>query len=109
MRYIVRKSIIQVVGDLWAGYIGATDYTLTDDDVMALIAIGAKRADWDGTLTRADVLAWLAKQDFQRIVDFYASLEVGDVTIEFDWQTESGEETYFDCLEDDDDEADDVS
>ena len=94
MRYTMRKSIIEVVGRIWMpAIIISHRYTLTDYDVN-----NAK--DDDGNLTRESVERWLCfhSGDFQSVVDFHASLEDGDKTIDFPWQNEDSECTYCDSM-----------
>lgn len=94
MRYTVRKSIVRVVGRIWMPAVNASmTYTLRDYDVN-------NARDDDGQITRDSVDQWLACNagDFQSIIDFEASIEDGDKTIDIPWATEDGESAYLDTL-----------
>jgi len=97
MRYLIRKSIIEVIGEIWLPYgaLCAQSYTLSDYDMRNVRDYG------DGTITRDAVEHWLAfnSGDFSRVVDFRADLEDGDQTVVFEWaHGEESECTYSDCM-----------
>jgi hypothetical protein len=101
-RYIVRRSFIDIVGGIWWPY-GATcslrkDLSQYDIDNMR---------DEDGEITRESVEQWvcLNSGDFSSILDFSASIEDGDRTIDLEWATEDGETAYLDTLGGGDDEC----
>jgi len=98
MKYLVRKSVVAVVGGIWMppGAICAYDYTLTDHDVANIKDRG------DGAITRDALDEWLGCHagDFSSIKDFSASIEDGDESIEIPWATEDGECAYLDCFAD---------
>ena len=82
MRYTVRKSIIDVVGTLWQpGVTAAERLELTPFDVENIKAWGA------GTITREAVQAWLDTHtgDFSRVIDFHASIEDEENTVDIPW------------------------
>lgn len=96
MRYMVRKSIVDVVGKIWQPYgaVCSLRKELTDDDL-------ANARDSAGKLTRASVDRWvrLNSGDFSEIIDWRASLEDGDQTVDLPWATEDGEEMYWGTIE----------
>jgi hypothetical protein len=55
--------------------------------------------DDDGEITRESVESWVDTHsgDFQEVIDFEASLESGDDTIDIPWATEEGELAYLDA------------
>ena len=91
MRYVVRKSLVWVVGKIWwpYGLLCTQELTLSSYDV-------SNATDDMGHVTRESLDRWLARNagDFSEIVDFSASLEVGDETVEIPWATEEGELAY---------------
>ena len=96
MKYTVRKSIIQVIGNIWQPGVGlcAMDYTLSAYDLD-------NARDDDGELTRESVEHWvmLHSGDFQSIKDFHASLEDGPDSIDIPWQFGEDSECEFnDCM-----------
>lgn len=95
MRYIVRKSLIWVIGYIWmpSNVLCSYTYTLTDHDIENC-------KDDDGEVTRESVEQWLMTHsgDFSSIEDWSASLEVGNQTIAFDWADEGSEYKYADTL-----------
>jgi len=97
MRYEVRKSIIRVVGTIWQPFGAKAAYTYN------LYAYDLDKID--RPITRRSVSHWLSLHagDFEQIIDFYASLEVGDDTIEIPWADEDNEMFYYDCLGEDED------
>jgi hypothetical protein len=94
MKYLVRKSIVQMVGQIWQpGIICGQEKTLSDSDVDNC-------RDDDGKITRESVEQWLMTHsgDFQSVMDFHASIEGGPNTIDIPWATEEGEMQYYDCV-----------
>lgn len=95
MKYTVRKSIIHIVGGIWwpMGAICSMTKTLSSYDVENC-------RDEDGQITRESVARWvrLNSGDFSSVKDFWASIEDGDKTVEFDWATEDGEMAYYDSI-----------
>lgn len=91
MKYMVRKSIVQVLGYLWMSAKATYEYTLSPHDVE-----NAK--DGNGKLTRESVQLWLDSHagDFHSVIDWHASLEDGSETVEIPWQSEENELTYTD-------------
>ncbi len=93
MKYVVRKSIIDVVGKIWMP-------SVTCGQRMTLSAHDVENCRNDtGKITRESVQDWLHSHagDFSSIEDFSASIEDGVVTVEIPWATEEGELTYLDC------------
>ena len=94
MRYVVRKSVVWIVGRIWWPYgaLCAQEQVLHPYDVE-------NATDQSGQITRESVRRWLDCHagDFSEIVDFSASLEVGDQTVEIPWATEEGESAYLDA------------
>ena len=94
MKYIVRKSFVRVLGRLWLPTcIAATQIAL---DGYALENMRAT----DGTIRREDVSDWLDLHagDFSEVTDFSASIEDGDITLDFPWSSEDNECSYHDCM-----------
>jgi hypothetical protein len=94
MRYTVRKSVVDVVGTIWMPMTAAaTTYTLSSHDVE-------NARDEDGTVTRESVQRWIDCHagDFSNVIDWCASLEVGDETVDFDFADEESELTFNDCI-----------
>ena len=56
--------------------------------------------DDGGAITRDSVEDWLTTHsgDFQQILDFTASIEDGDTTVDIEWADEEAELTYLDCM-----------
>ena len=100
MRYVVRKSIVRIVGKIWqlipAGMVCAQTLEMSDYDL-------GNATDDEGNITRNSLLSWLDTHagDFASIDDFSASLEVGDDTVEIPWASEEGECAFVDCTYDD--------
>lgn len=93
MKYMVRKSIVEVVGVIWMpACVCAQRIVLREYDIENM-------RDDDGKVTRESVELWLATHagDFQSITDFHASIEDGEETIEIPWGSEEGEFQYCDC------------
>ena len=92
MKYTIRKSVVQVLGEIWQPGAGpcAMDFTLTDHDVEM---IGTPK-------NRECVGMWLDMHagDFSRIIDFSASIEQGEETIDLPWADEENEMTYNDAM-----------
>ena len=94
MRYEVRTSIVQVIGNIWQPGIGLCTYQYT------LSPYNVENCQDDlGAITRESVQQWLDCNagDFQKIVDFWASIEHGDSTVEIPWATEEGELAYLEA------------
>lgn len=88
MRYVVRKSIVRILGGIWWPY-GATCAQLKE-----LSAYDVENArDDEGKITRESLDRWVSLHsgDFSSVVDWSASIEDGDETLDFDW--EKGEES----------------
>lgn len=90
MRYMVRKSVVDIIGTIWVpmGPIFAQHKELSSYDVDNM-------RGQDGKITRDSVEQWLMTNagDFSSVKDFRASIEDGNETIDIDWQL--GEES--DC------------
>ena len=102
MRYTVRKSVIDVVGRIWMPAIVASSrIVLTSHDIENM----RDDEDDDAQITRESVEMWLSTHagDFQEIIDFSASIEDGDKTIDIPFATEDGESAYLDTLSSDED------
>ncbi len=91
MRYTVRKSVVYVVGYIWmpGNVICAQEIDL---DAYTL----KSAADENGQYTRESLQRWLYCHvgDFSEIIDFSASLEVGNETVEIPWAIEESELSY---------------
>ena len=94
MKYMVRKSFVQVVGTIWLPPVtAATTYPLRQYDID-------NARDDAGAITRESVEQWLYTHagDFQSIDDFSASIEDGEDTIDIPWESEDAECTFYDCM-----------
>lgn len=94
MKYLVRKSIVMVVGEIWMpSVVCAQEIVMRDYDLQ-------NATDESGNITRESLGEWLDCNtgDFASILDFSASLEVGEDTVEIGWATEEGECAYFDAM-----------
>ena len=97
MRYTVRKSYIDVIGNIWMPSSGifAYRYDLSLYDVEDIVK----------PINRDNVQDWLDKNagDFSRVHDFSASIENGDETIDIPWIYKESEMTFCDCVYGDED------
>jgi hypothetical protein len=94
MRYVVQKSVVQVIGHIWMPAVtAAMEYQLSSYDVE-------NARDENGLLTRESVSDWLARNagDFQSVADFRADLADGDRDVVIEWSDEESELTYSDCM-----------
>ena len=94
MKYIVRKSIIEIVGRIWMPAVVCSQrQVLSDYDIRNM-------KDNEGNITRESIGQWLCSNsgDFATIIDFCASVEDGDKSVEIPWATEEGESAYLDTL-----------
>jgi hypothetical protein len=106
MRYVVRKSIITVLGRIWMPAIVASQQKDLDSyDVENIRGYAEHLSGGDTTITRDAVEHWLMLHsgDFSEILDFRASIEDGDQTIEFDWAEDDSEDQYLDTIATEDD------
>ena len=95
MRYMVRKSVVDVLGRLWMPMsVASLRIELSAYDVE-------NARGEDGRITRESVADWLSKHsgDFSEVLDFRASIEDGDETIELDWARDESECAYCDTLD----------
>ena len=96
MRYVVRKSVVDILGFLWMSTcVVSMRKELSDYDVE-------NTRDKDGKITRESLDDWLSKNsgDFSEVIDFRASIEDGDESLEFDWGKEPSAEMYWDTFKD---------
>lgn len=94
MRYMIRKSVVHVYGRIWMPAIEAgTTLTLSDYDVENC-------REEDGEINRESVEEWLTMHsgDFREVIDFAASIEDGDKTIDIPWASEDNECAWQDCM-----------
>lgn len=94
MKYLVRKSIVSIYGKIWMPCAPvAVDRELSHYDVENA------RGD-DGRITRESVEGWLSRNagDFSQVLDFSASIEDGNDTVNIPWDSEENELAYLDCL-----------
>jgi len=96
MKYMVRKSIVEVIGHIWQPGLGLCAYRY---DLRDPYDVDNARDD-AGSMTRESVQHWLSLNagDFQSIRDFHASIEDGQNTVEIPWDDEESELTYGDCM-----------
>ena len=95
MRYMVRKSIIDVLGHIWQPGCDLCSLRLTPDRFDL-----DNMRDEHGRLTRHSVGEWLMTHtgDFASISDWSASLEDGEQTIDLPWSSEETELQYLDTV-----------
>jgi len=94
MKVLQRISYVQVYGRIWMPQVEAAyEYPLRDYDIRNM-------TNDAGTITREDVEDWLTKNagDFSQVIDFSASIELGEETIDIPWRDEEAELTYNDCV-----------
>ena len=95
MKYLVRKSFVNIIGHIWQPGIGvcAMSYPVSLYDIEHL------RYE-DGAITRDSIEDWLTTHsgDFRQVTDFSASIEDGEATIDIPWRDEESEFTYSDCM-----------
>lgn len=93
MKYTVKASYVDVVGRLWMGGKASLRINLSGHDLENM-------RDDDGQITRETVEQWLSTHsgDFQHTIDFSASIEDGDKSLDFPFATEEGEMDYLDTF-----------
>jgi len=95
MRYTVRKSVVRILGGIWLPYGTqcAQEKELSKFDVDNL-------RNEDGSITRESVSDWVDSHssDFSSVTDWWASIEDGETTLEFDWQNEDSEPAWLDAM-----------
>lgn len=96
MRYIVRKSYVDVIGEIWMPRVVCAQRK----DLSSYDVANIKAYDEEGQVTRESVEQWLAVNsgDFSCVKDFSASVEDGDQTIDISWAEEESECTFVDCM-----------
>lgn len=93
-RYTVRVSYVDIIGTLWMpSTTAATRIKVNSHDVENM-------RDDDVQITRDSVEDWLTSHsgDFSRVIDFSASIEDNDTTVDIPWADEDSEFTYNDCM-----------
>lgn len=97
MKYLVTKSIVEVIGKIW---MPSTVMAMRYDLSLGLEVQAIKDLDGAFRVNRESVEAWLATHagDFASITDFYASIEDGPDTIEIPWADEESEMIFNDCM-----------
>lgn len=100
MKYTVTKSVIWVLGVMWMPPVPAT-MTLELDD-YDINNLRSRREASDGNWRNA-VERWLSLNsgDFQEVLDFSASLEIDDETVNLDWENPESEFQYNDLIDPD--------
>jgi hypothetical protein len=91
MKYMVRKSVVRVIGRIWMpAAMCAMEYDVRPDDLR----------DEEGKVTRESIEDWTTTHtgDFQSIEDFEADVEDGEETRDFPWSKEESELTFHDCM-----------
>jgi hypothetical protein len=111
MRYTVVCSKIDIIGRLWQpGFTGAMSHTLPDQakyvkgrQYVTKAASEYTTADdltrGTGTITRETIEDWVNVNsgDFAEVLDFRASVAVGDEDIIIDWADPESEAIFADC------------
>lgn len=91
MRYTVRVSYIDVLGHIWMpNVVASMRYTVRPDDLR----------DLEGHITSESINDYLTAHtgDFRDLIDWAASIEDGDETLDFDWSSEDNACAYLDTL-----------
>ncbi len=89
MKYLVRKSYVDIIGTIWLPAVTCAQRINVDSyDIENM-------RDDDGAITRDSVEQWLTSHsgDFQCVDDFSASIADGAQTIDIDWWEEESEFT----------------
>ncbi len=96
MRYIVRRSYVDVLGYIWMPHALCSLHVPCDGHAIENMRDNA------GHITRDSIADWLTRNtgDFQSVEDFSASIEDGDETLDFPWSSEENECRYLDTLGD---------
>lgn len=96
MRYIVRSSYVDVLGYIWMRALCSLRINVSSYDLEHM-------RDDDGAITRESIEQWLTSHsgDFSEVVDFHASIEDGNESLDFPWSSEENEFAYIDTLGDD--------
>lgn len=96
MRYMIRKSVINVIGKIWMPSV-VTTYTYEPDSIDVRLYL----TDEAGNVTRDSVARYLDTHagDFAEIIDFEASIEHDDQTIDIPWSHEDSEDTFLDATQ----------
>lgn len=101
-RYTVRVSYVDILGKLWMPMCDASLHkTLSTYDVDNIREYSRHLSgDPAGPITREGFEHWLMLNsgDFSSVIDFRASIEDGDATIDYDWANEDNEIRYLDTL-----------
>lgn len=94
MKYLVKKSVVDVVGRIWM-----PQAVCSLRIVMSRYDVDNARDD-DGNITRDSLESWLHTHtgDFSEIIDFRASIEDGEQSIEIPFASEDGESQYLDTI-----------
>lgn len=94
VKRVIRSSEVYVLGRIWMPMVpGATTIQLSDYDIKNL-----ERED--GKITRRSVESWLGTHagDFSEILDFSASIEDGEVTVDLPWANEDNGQQWGDLM-----------
>ena len=96
MKYMVRTSYVDVLGGIWLPYgaVCSLRKPLDRFDVDNM-------RDDDGKITRESVKFWvmLHSSDFSGVIDFSASIEDGEQTIDLPWSSEETELQYLNTID----------
>lgn len=94
MKYVIKVSYIEILGYIWMPRIlCGQKLNITDYDIRNM-------KNDEGKITREEVEDWLTKNagDFSEIVDFSASIEDGEESINIEWLDEENYLQYTDCM-----------
>jgi hypothetical protein len=94
MKYVMRKSYVDVIGKIWTGGTAAMRYDVHQWEIEQMRSAS-------GLLTRESVSLWLDVHsgDFASITDFSASLEPAiEGTVDIPWANPDSEMTFNDCM-----------
>lgn len=97
MRYLVIRSIVQIVGKTWMSNAKSTiEFKLHACDLKGM-------KDENGEWTRESCERYLRLHkfgDFREVLDFRVEIEDGDRTIPFDWSDPESADTFLECSSD---------
>jgi hypothetical protein len=111
MKLTISISYVRVIGHIWQPGFGicAMEYRLNDYHVgCARETTGDTLPVSEGPITRESLQRWIDTNtsDFSSVEDWSASIENNGVTVEFDWEKEDSEVTYWECIREEEWEED---
>lgn len=100
MRYMIRRSVVRLIGPIWQPGFGccAQEKTLSNYDLDNIKGYG--EVIGHPGINRESVEYWLTMNsgDFRAVTDFSASIEDGAQSIEIPWNNEESEYKFSDAM-----------